>query len=288
MSRERDGGGIFLDFCVILSTDMRKVINAHCHIYPAKVAERAVEGIKAFYGLEGLTSNGMTDDLIRDGEKVGTVHYLVHSVATTPLQIRSINEFIASEVRSHEGLFTGFGTLHPSSSDIRADLQHLISLGLKGVKLHPDFQQFSMDGKKAEKLGEEIAAAGLPILVHTGDPRYSYSNPPQMKVFLEKFPEITVIAAHLGGWSVWDEAERLLSDIPGLYFDCCSCLGFMEPSRMRDLIRSYGAERIMWGTDYPMWDSDKEMEKFLALGLTNEEEELILYKNAAKLLGVTE
>ena len=74
---------------------MRKAINAHCHIYPAKIAARAVEGIKNFYDLDMMTLNGMTDDLVRDGSQVGCVHYLVHSVATVPKQVNSINEFIA-------------------------------------------------------------------------------------------------------------------------------------------------------------------------------------------------
>ena len=59
---------------------MQKVINAHCHIYPEKIASKAVEGIRDFYDLN-MSLNGKTDDLIRDGSRVGVVHYLVHSVA---------------------------------------------------------------------------------------------------------------------------------------------------------------------------------------------------------------
>jgi len=117
---------------------MQKVINSHCHIYPSKIAARAVEGIGDFYDLH-MSLNGSVDDLIKDGNKVGVVHYLVHSVATTPKQVKSINEFISEEVKAHPDLFTGFGTLHPDSEDIEADLDYLIELGLKGVKVHPDF-----------------------------------------------------------------------------------------------------------------------------------------------------
>ena len=127
---------------------MRKIINAHCHIYPKKIASRAVEGIRNFYNLD-MSLNGMSDNLIQDGEKVGVTHYLVHSVATTPNQVRSINEFISDEVKSHKRLFTGFGTLHPNSEDIEGDFEHLLELGLKGVKLHPNFQQFSAVDRKS-------------------------------------------------------------------------------------------------------------------------------------------
>ncbi len=108
---------------------MQKVINAHCHIYPEKIASRAVQGIKDFYDLD-MSLNGKPDDLIRDGNQVGVVHYLVHSVATTPKQVKSINEFIAYEVKEHNGLFTGFGTLHPDSDDIKGDVDYLLDLGL--------------------------------------------------------------------------------------------------------------------------------------------------------------
>ena len=104
---------------------MEKIINAHCHIYPEKIASKAVKGIRDFYDLN-MSLNGKTDDLIRDGGKIGVVHYLVHSVVTTPKQVKSINEFIASEVDAHPNLFTGFGTLHPDSDNIKKDLNILI------------------------------------------------------------------------------------------------------------------------------------------------------------------
>ena len=116
---------------------MQKVINSHCHIYPSKIAARAVEGIRDFYDLH-MSLNGTVDDLIEDGNKVGVVHYLVHSVATTPKQVKSINEFISEEVKARPDTLTGFGTLHPDSEDIEGDLDYIMELGLKGVKVHPD------------------------------------------------------------------------------------------------------------------------------------------------------
>ena len=267
---------------------MQKIINSHCHIYPEKIAERAVAGIKSIYDLDTMSLNGTTTDLIRDGSEVGVTHYLVHSVATTPEQVHSINTFIAGEVKAHEGLFTGFGTLHPDSEDIEGDVAELISLGLKGVKLHPDFQQFSLDGEKAERLGEAIRGKDLPILVHCGDPRYEFSNPKQFRPFLEKFPDITVIGAHFGGWSRFDEAADVLAGIPNLYIDTCSSFYLMTPEKAKELIRRFGADRVLWATDYPMWEAKAEMKMFRNIGLTKREEELILYENAAKLLGLEE
>ena len=262
---------------------MQKIINAHCHIYPEKIASKAVIGIRDFYDLD-MSLNGKVDGLIADGEKVGVTHYLVHSVATTPKQVKSINEFIADSVNQHPDLFTGFGTLHPDSDDIQGDFDYLCELGLKGVKLHPDFQLFSMDEERAFKIGEVVSKAGFPMLVHCGDFRYNYSNPPQIKAFLEKFPDITFIGAHFAGWSVWEEATRELSGFENLYVDLSSSLYALSPEKALDLIHAYGADRVLWGTDYPMWESVSEMEYFDKIDLTEKERSQILYDNAAKLL----
>lgn len=262
---------------------MSRIINAHCHIYPASIAERAVQGISDFYGIK-IDLNGMTDDLIRDGEKVGVVHYLVHSVATKPSQVRSINEFIASEVNSHPGVFTGFGTLHPDSEDVEGDLKYLLELGLKGVKIHPDFQFFSLEEDRAIRLGQMVRDAGIPILTHCGDFRYKLSNPEQFETFIKALPGLKIIGAHLGGWSVWDDAVARLAGKYDIMVDCCSCFGFLSPEQSTKIIRAYGADRVLWGTDYPTWDHVNEMNLFNKLDLNEKERSLILYENAARLL----
>ncbi|MEE1156185.1 MAG: amidohydrolase family protein [Methanobrevibacter sp.] len=262
---------------------MQKVINAHCHIYPEKIASRAVQGIKDFYDLD-MSLNGKPDDLIRDGNQVGVVHYLVHSVATTPKQVKSINEFIAYEVKEHNGLFTGFGTLHPDSDDIKWDVDYLLDLGLEGVKLHPDFQLFALNEERAFKLGEAIYDADIPLMIHCGDFRYNYSNPEQLMPFLDKFSDMTVIGAHFAGWSMWEEATEKLAGRENLYVDLSSSLYALSPETALKLIHAYGSDRVLWATDYPMWDSKSEMEYFNKIDLTQKERSQILYENASKLL----
>lgn len=264
---------------------MQKVINAHCHIYPDKIASKAVKGIRDFYDLD-MSLNGRTDDLIRDGNKVGVVHYLIHSVATSPKQVKSINEFISYEVNQHPDLFTGFGTLHPDSDDIQGDFDYLVELGLKGVKLHPDFQLFALNEKRAFDLGEVINAGDVPVLIHCGDFRYNFSNPEQLIPFLDKFPEMTVIGAHFAGWSMWEDATSQLAGRENLYVDLSSSLYALSPETAKELIHAYGADRVLWGTDYPMWESVSEMEYFNKIDLTDKERSMILYENAYKLLGL--
>ena len=162
----------------------------------------------------------------------------------------------------------------------------MISLGLKGVKLHPDFQQFALNEEKAFKMGEVINEGNVPVLIHCGDYRYNYSNPEQLKPFLDKFPDMVVIGAHFAGWSVWEEATEKLAGTPNLFVDLSSSLYELTSQKAKELIYAYGVEKVLWGTDYPMWESESEMELFHNIGLSEEEEKMILYENSAKLLGI--
>ncbi len=260
-------------------------IDAHCHIYPEKIAERAVAGTDGFYGLNSVYE-GTVGDLIEKGTKAGIDHFIVQSVATAPKQVKSINEFIAESVKASNGKLTGLGTLHPDSTDIKGDIEHLCELGLKGVKLHPDIQAFKIDDYRCLKIYELCEQINLPILMHTGDHRYDYSNPNRMLPILEIYTGLTVVGAHLGGWSVWDEASEKLAYIDNFYVDCSSCFPFMEKDKAKELIRHFGANKVLFGTDYPMWSYSKEIDYLLSLGLDTDEIKCILNSNAKKIFGV--
>ena len=174
--------------------------------------------------------------------------------------------------------------MHPDSDDIQGDFDYLIELGLKGVKLHPDFQQFALNEDRAFDLGEVINAGNVPVLVHCGDFRYNYSNPEHLIPFLDKFPDMTVIGAHFAGWSIWDHATRQLAGRKNLYVDLSSSLYALSPEKAKELIHAYGADKVLWGTDYPMWESTSEMDYFNKIDLTDKERFMILYENAFKLL----
>ena len=133
-------------------------------------------------------------------------------------------------------------------------------------------------------LGEVIDAGDVPLLIHCGDFRYNYSNPEQLIPFLDNFPELTVIGAHFAGWSMWEDATRQLSGRENLYVDLSSSLYALSAETANELIHAYGPDKVLWGTDYPMWDSVSEMEYFDKIDLTNEERSMILYENAARLL----
>ncbi len=261
------------------------VIDSHCHIYPEKIAEKAVAGTDNFYGGKSVCK-GTTEDLIARGKEAGIDHFIVQSVATTPKQVGSINEFIAREVEVSNGLFTGLGTLHPESADIKEDVNHLLKLGLRGVKLHPDIQAFGIDDYRCLKIYELCEENNLPVLMHTGDNRYDYSNPNRLLPVLEKFKKLTVIGAHLGGWSIWEEAVDAYRDFPNFYVDCSSSFPYLKPETARGIIEKYGADKVLFATDYPMWSPKAEIEYFMGLSLDYEEILSIMNMNAKKLFNL--
>lgn len=265
-----------------------KVIDCHCHVYPDNIAPKAVSGISEFYDLEeteDLKSRGTVANMQQREHAAGIYHQIIFSVATTPHQVKSINRFIANAVSGSEKNLTGLGTVHPDSPDIKQDIDEIINLGLKGIKIHPDFQQIAADDLRFFKV-YEYCEGRLPLLIHCGDYRKNYSNPENIAPILENFPCLTVVGAHLGGWSVWDEAVKVLPYYNNFFVDCSSSLQYLKPERALEIIRSYGAEKVMFGTDYPLWDPEESYKSFLSLNLTEEEKEQITHLTAEKIFGI--
>lgn len=264
---------------------MYKIIDAHCHIYPDKIALKATQATENFYEINHTELDGTVSLLKSEGEKAGIDHFIVQSVATTPAQVSSINKFIASTVENSNGTMTGLGTLHPDSDDIKRDIEELISLGLKGVKLHPDIQKFKIDDYRCLKIYEECEGR-LPILMHTGDSRYDFSNPNRLKPVLEIYTDLVIIGAHFGGWSLWEKAAELLYKHKNLYVDCSSTFYALEDKQLKSLFNLYGEDKILFGTDYPMWQPKPEVDRFLNLGFNEKMNRKILSENAIKLFDI--
>lgn len=262
-----------------------EIIDAHAHIYPDKIAQKATVAIGKFYDIGMQTSAGTTSKLVEEGKLAGVSRFIVHSVATTAHQVRSINEFIKSEIDARKE-FIGFITLHQdlSEQEVEEEVDWALKNGFKGVKLHPDFQKFYIDGENAQKF-YKIIGNKLPILFHVGDDRYDFSMPERLVKMAKKYPEVNFIAAHFGGYRRWDDA-RLYVGLKNVYFDTCSSLPFIGPQKAKELIDLLGAERFFFATDFPMWDAGEELARFNSISLTESEREMILSGNIKKLLKI--
>lgn len=264
-----------------------KIIDIHAHIYPEKIEERAVQSIGKFYTLKMHQNHGTANALIEQGEKMGVSRYLVHSVATVPQQVQSINNFICEECRDHPELI-GFGAIHPHMENPLEEINRIQALGLKGLKIHPDTQQFMMDDPRMMEIYSAIEGK-LPIAIHCGDYRYDFSHPKRLVKIIESFPNLTVLAAHFAGWSVWDLALELLEDKiknSNCYLDTSSSMKFLGNRRTLELIKAYSPEHIMFGTDFPMWTAEKELQIINELPLSDSQRELILAGNARRVLSI--
>ena len=156
--------------------------------------------------------------------------------------------------------------------------------GLRGLKMHPDSQVFAIDDPRLFPVYDMIGDK-LPILFHMGDHRFDYSHPARLRKVLDLFPKLRVIAAHFGGYSMYDTAAELLYD-KDCFFDVSSSLMFMEEGVAEKYINHYGADRLVYGSDFPMWDPVREMERFMRLKLTDSQREQIAHITAEGILGI--
>ena len=259
------------------------VYDIHAHVYPDAIAARAADAIGRFYELP-MEGDGTAEGLLKRSRAAGISRSVIHSAAVTPDKVTRINDFLSRTAAAHPEELTAFGTLHPGLEDAEAEADRMIALGLKGVKLHPDFQHFELDCPAALRMFHVLAERDLPVLIHVGDYRYTWSAPERMARVLKEVPRLKAVCAHMGGWSLWNEGWKVLAGLENARCDCSSSLYALEPEKAAEILRHWGTERVFFGTDFPMWDPVGELERFMALPLTDTERERILWKNLREYL----
>lgn len=261
-----------------------KIIDIHTHIYPEEIAQKATDSVRKFYGiaLDG-TMNGTTDLLLRQAEKAGISKMVILPVAIRPDRVHGINDFILQKTAQCDRI-VGFGTVHAAMNGLCDEVDRIMATGLKGLKMHPDSQGFAIDDLRLYPVYDQIQGK-IPVLIHMGDKRYDYSHPIRLRKILDSFPRLQVIAAHFGGYSMYETACDLLKDTQCV-FDVSSSLMFLKDGEAERYINIYGAERMAFGSDYPMWDPVEEVERFFRLRLTPDQLEQIAYKTAERVLNI--
>lgn len=259
------------------------VIDVHAHIYPDKIAQRAADSVGEFYDIPDHC-DGTVETYLSLCEGSPITRHIVCSVATKPHLVETINTFVAQTCAAHPS-FIGFATMHQDYENPEREIERALSLGLKGIKLHPDSQGVNVDDERLMGIFDIAQRKRLPVIVHCGDPRYDFTHPRRTKNVLREFPDLVVDAAHLGGWRIFDDAVRYLRD-ESCFLDMSSCQAYVTPQRMKELCRAFGTDRILFGSDYPMWDPADELRRFGALGFSEEEYQDMTYRNAERFLGL--
>lgn len=261
-------------------------IDFHVHCFAPKIAEKAISQLKERAELEPLT-DGLIETTVARFDEWGIDRGVLLSVATRPTQVKVINDWCAE---NNGGRFISFGTIHPDFEDIPAELDRLVSLGLHGVKLHPDYQGFMVDDDRIDFLYDEIERRDLPVILHAGfdvfSPELVHCPPERALRMIKKHPHLKVILAHMGGNDSHQQVCDILAGIDGeVYFDTAFTGRFLTDALMEKIIRKHGADRILFASDCP-WDSPAEIKKkILRIGISDDDKEKIFSQNALRLLG---
>ena len=266
------------------------IIDFHTHIFPDKIAERAVKT------LESSIHNRFRDDiravipatltaLQESMARNGIDYSVVMPIATNLHQSESINRF-AKIVNETEGLLS-FGSLHPMQDDWESVLYDIKEKGLKGIKLHPEYQRCYIDSPESLRILKKCEELDLIVLLHAGkdhgvDPPV-HCAPQMLRHTLDYVSGEKIIAAHLGGWDSWDDVEEYLVGTPVL-FDTAFTVDFIDKEQLVRIIKNHGSRKIVYGTDSP-WEVQSHAAEFISmLDLSQEETDDSFYKNAQKLL----
>lgn len=262
-----------------------KLFDFHTHVYPDAIAEKAVAALDRFYEFT-CECGGTYDELERSSLEAGVCGFLMLGTATNAHQVEHVNDYVAKctvTAREHGLDSYGFAAMHQDCEDFARELERVRSLGLVGVKLHPDIQRVNIDDDKLMPLYKLCESMKLPLYLHIGDYReqYRYSELRRLERVIESCPELIIVAAHFGGFSAWEHAD-LFAGNKNIYYDTSSSLVYSEKQTFERLCEKLGREQIMFGTDFPCTCAAHELERFMQLELDDETRRDILYRNAER------
>ena len=262
------------------------VIDFHVHAFNPKIAEKAVSKLADLCGIIPFT-RGLIEETAQKLDEWGVDKGVLLPIATKPSQQKIINDWSREQ---DGGKFISFGSIHPDAEDVFDEIRRIKSIGLHGIKLHPDYQNFYVDEERLDDIYDAIEKADLPVIFHSGydclSPDDIHCTPERALKMIKKHKHLKIILAHLGANEHWQEVYDILAGTDGeVYFDT----GFSADcpdELMEKIIRKHGADRILLASDCP-WESTYIMkEKIKRLNISFNDREKIFGKNAEKLLNL--
>lgn len=263
----------------------RKIIDVHTHVFPEKIAMKAVANVGNYYSIK-MGENGTMEGLIESAKGLDA-SFVVSNAALKVENVRHGNDFLFECASLYPDRVVPLGSVHQDMDikSICAELEYIKEKGGRGLKLHPDFQHFKIEDVKMFPIYEASSSMGLPILFHVGDENTDNSTPKAVRFVADKFPELEIIAAHMGGYTAWDEADEYLVG-SRVYMDTSDALLVLNGDRVADMINRHGADKIMFGSDFPLKGTYDAYTEFDSLTLTEEQKEQIYHKTAEKLFKI--
>ncbi len=259
------------------------IIDFHTHIFPDKVAAVAIPGLEKAGGIQAFT-DGTRQGLLESMRRSGGDKSVICTIATKPDQFESILNWVNS-IKSDE--LIPFPSVHPASPDCLAQIDRIKEMGFLGIKMHPYYQDFFIDEERLMPIYERISTHGLILLLHTGFDlafaKIRRADPAQIIRIAEKFPNLKLVASHLGAWCMWDEVRELLCG-KEIYIDISFALDFLEPEKAYEIIINHPEDYILFGTDSPWTDQAATLKLLDRLNLKPNLHKKILADNAKHLL----
>lgn len=259
------------------------LIDFHTHCFPDRIAERAIAKLAhASGGLEPQTDGtlqGLKDLMEADGVDLS----IVMSIATNEKQMTAVNDF-ASEVQCENVL--AFGSVYPDSPNVLEELERIKAMGLKGVKFHPDYQNFFVDDEKMKPIYQKISRLGLITLFHAGQD-YGYAPPyhgmPNRFLKALSWFDAPVVLAHWGGVGCGEQVIKTLCGLP-IYLDTSFGYGALPRAIAMRILEKHGADKLVFGSDAPWHRPAWEKKLLESMDLDAADLEKIYHLNAEKLL----
>lgn len=281
------------------------IIDIHTHTFPDKIAAATVEKLKLLSHTQAF-SDGTAAGLAANMSRAGVDGSVVLPVATNTRQVIHVNDSSAQlNDRGPETGIWSFGCMHPDFDGWKEELSRIASLGLKGIKLHPIYQGVDFDDIRYLRILDRCGELGLVVLTHAGldigFPGRDNCAPEMVLRAVEQVGPVRLVLAHMGGWRQWERVEELLPHT-SVCLDTSYALGAISPlgdgyygpsdlplmaeEQFLRMIRNFGAQRILFGTDSPWEDQAHALSRLRALPLEQEELDAILGGNAQRILGI--
>ncbi len=242
---------------------MPPITDFHTHAFPDDLAEHAVRELEKLQdeNQDGACLDGTIKDLLRSMDAAGIDRSVICSIATEPKQVGSILAW-SQTISSHR--IIPFGSLHPDMEHPDKAADEMVEHGIPGVKLHPLYQGFDLGDRSTWRLFEVIEPRPLICVSHCGldfafPPDDERAHPEKLGRIHEHFPDIPLVAAHMGGWKRWDSVVEHLVGLD-IYLETSYTLGYIDRATLRKIVKRHATENILLGSDSPWQDQKKTLE----------------------------
>ncbi len=265
-----------------------EVIDFHVHTFPDEIANRAITKLESIANLSAHTNGTIVDTI----EKMKLHHIdksVLLNIATTPFQQTTINNNVKTINDEYSDFLIAFGSVHFLNEDCINELERIKELGIKGIKLHPDYQEFMIDDERLFPIYEKCQALQMPIVFHAGWDCYSpeciHARPEASRNVLNTFPKLKMILAHMGGIHCWDDVEKYLIG-ENVYLDTSMCHTYANKAQIERMIQMHDEDKILFGSDCPWENPSNTIAYILSMKLSDQLKENIFSANAKKLLNL--